>query len=319
MKVNSSYSKVSDYRPSKLNKLQRYPLKNLIRIISALFIACPITGFSGIGNCETPSSMRESEWPFFAFDNGVGRDQGWQPTRQAELLSRLGYDGIGYSGLRNVEARISAFNKHDQKVFSFYERCSLDESETLDPDTVENLPHLEGTDAILWLLVTGKSTEEEAVARFRNVADVANKYSIKVALYPHDNTFVETGDHALKLAKLVNRENFGISINVCHELKAGKGENLVQLVKDSIDHLYLVSINGADRVEDPNREKNWSRLIQPLDQGDFDIVPLLEQLRESGYEGPIGLQCYQISGEIEAILQNSISAWNELLSKSASD
>jgi hypothetical protein len=35
---------------------------------------------------------------FFAFDNGVGREQKWLPAQQADTLKSLGYDGIGYTG-----------------------------------------------------------------------------------------------------------------------------------------------------------------------------------------------------------------------------
>lgn len=35
--------------------------------------------------------------PFFTFDNGLGKKT---PTEQAAQLKQLGYDGIGYKGLR---------------------------------------------------------------------------------------------------------------------------------------------------------------------------------------------------------------------------
>lgn len=263
------------------------------------------------GHAETQQNLPQG-WPFFAFDNGVGRDHDWQPALQAELLARLGYDGIGYSWVRNVEARKKAHAERNQKIFSFYEPCYLEADEPLDATTMENLSALKGTDSILWLLPVGTCSEDEAVERFRRVADLAAEHGIRVALYPHNNTFVETGARALELVRLVNRDNFGMSINLCHELKAGTGDQLTQLVKDSILHLYLVSINGADNVDDPSREKDWARLIQPLGEGDFDVRPLLEQLRDSGYHGPIGLQCYMIPGDIEANLKKSIAAWREL-------
>lgn len=286
-------------------------------IIRGILGVCLIGGLTRIGYSETQTNT--PDWPFFAFDNGVGRDVGWQPDQQATILANLNYDGIGYSGLGNVEQRLTAFEKQDLKVFSFYVPCSLEEPQPLDATTLENLPKLKGTGAILWLLVTGTATEEQAVIRLRTVADLANSHGVKVALYPHDNTYIETGEHALRLVKLVKRGNFGLSINTCHELKAGTGENLAQLVTDSIDHLYLVSINGADRLENPDKEKNWIRLIQPLDQGTFDLKPFLRQLRDSGYKGPIGLQCYLIPGEIETLLERSHTAWAELLARISAD
>ena len=62
-------------------------------------------------------------------------------------------------------------------------------------------------------------------------------------------------------------------------------------------------------------EKNWSRLIQPLGEGDFDLVPFLRQLHASGYRGPIGLQCYQVQGEVDVLLNKSMDAWRALLAQ----
>mgnify|MGYP001484265242 CR=1 FL=1 len=247
----------------------------------------------------------DETWQLFAFDNGVGRDQGWQPAQQAELLAELGYDGIGYSGLRNVDERLRAMKSKQLQVYSFYVPCRLDELELLDPETVDNLRKLEGTNAVLWLHVKGEANEPEAVARLTKIARLARTFGIRVAIYPHDNTYVETGEHALRLVKLVDEDNFGMSINVCHELKAGNGAQLPILAKKAGDSLFLVSINGAEIVAEPDREKNWQRLIHPVGKGDFDLKPFLKQLREAKYTGPVGVQCYQIEGGIEAILQTS--------------
>ena len=45
-----------------------------------------------------PASAAEPSppWPFFAFDNGVGRNI-WTPDVQAKTIKELGYDGIHYN------------------------------------------------------------------------------------------------------------------------------------------------------------------------------------------------------------------------------
>ena len=53
----------------------------------------------------------------------------------------------------------------------------------------------------------------------------------------------------------------------------------------------------------------------PLGEGDFDVLPFLQQLRASGYEGPIGLQCYQVPGKTDEILKKSIRAWRVIAAK----
>jgi sugar phosphate isomerase/epimerase len=278
-----------------------------IWIVSILFTVW------SLGASEAEETNKIPNWSFFAFDNGVGRDQGWTPDQQATLLADLGYDGIGYTGLENLEARFAAMEALGLNVFSIYEWISLEDAEPIPAERLSQLKHLEGTGTILWLTVTGKSSEKDAVNRFRKVADIAAEYGVKVAIYPHDNTYVATGEHALNIARAVDHTNFGVSINVCHELKAGNEDSLIQLIHSTAKRLFIVSISGADRLTEPHQEKNWDRLIQPLGQGNFNMVPFLSKLRECGYEGPVGLQCYQIRGDIHDVLKTSKKGWGNLL------
>jgi hypothetical protein len=51
-------------------------------------------------------------------------------------------------------------------------------------------------------------------------------------------------------------------------------------------------------------------LIQTLDRGDYDVYGVLAKLRRLGYDGPVGLQCYQVPGDLRENLKRSIDAWN---------
>ena len=70
-----------------------------------------------------------------------------------------------------------------------------------------------------------------------------------------------------------------------------------------------MSINGADNFDE---QPGWNRYIQPLDQGSFDVGGLLKTLKELGYNGPIGLQCYGIGGDVREHLTSSMAAWQKL-------
>jgi|GEM_PF-246820 len=260
-------------------------------------------------NAQQPSTS----WPLFVFDNGLGRDQGWKPDRQAELTARLGYSGIGYTHVKELKERYAACELTGQRIFSFYVPFHVSASQPVATETLQKLPQLKGKQAILWIHTHGKASKTEAVHAFRKFADQAAKYDVQVVIYPHAHFYVETADHALELAKAVNRQNFGMSINVCHELKAGNGEELVRLASESVDHLFLVSINGANHIEHPEDERDWSRLIQPLGKGDFDLKPFIKKLHERGYQGPIGLQCYLVPGKPEKVLRESMAAWRTLV------
>ena len=243
--------------------------------------------------------------PFFAFDNGVGRGQ-WSIIQQADVLKELGYAGIGYTGTTDLPERLRVFKSRGLKVFSLYVPCYPGREEAYAPELVEAMKHLKVTDTMLWLTVQGKTTDEQAVRVLRELSDAARPHGVKIALYPHFGFYVATTDDALRLAKQAQRKNLGVSINLCHELRSGNGARLSEIVKAAAPHLFLVSINGADH------EGGWDKLIQTLDRGAFDMRPLLKQLKTVGYTGPVGLQCYNVKGDIRENLQRSLKAWNEL-------
>jgi sugar phosphate isomerase/epimerase len=53
----------------------------------------------------------------------------------------------------------------------------------------------------------------------RELSDYAAPYGVKLCAYPHISTYCETVAHSVKLAKMVNRKNYGASLNLCHLLK----------------------------------------------------------------------------------------------------
>jgi len=59
-----------------------------------------------------------------------------------------------------------------------------------------------------------------------------------------------------------------------------------------------------------------------LDRGVFDVFGFLKKLTAAGYKGPIGLQCYQVPGDIEDNLRRSMGrdgaskfAWHDSVHK----
>ena len=68
-----------------------------------------------------------------------------------------------------------------------------------------------------------------------------------------------------------------------------------------------VSINGTDTAAEIQAGTgNW---LQPLGSGSFGMLAVLRALRDTGYEGPIGLQCYGIGGDARDHLTRSMAAW----------
>jgi len=264
------------------------------------------------------------ENPFFAFDNGTGYGR-VVPEEQAAMLKELGYDGIGYTGAQQIPAMLKALDARGLKMFSIYVDVCLTPEKgkpMYDPGLKAAIEQLKGRDTQIWLPISGgkpSSTDldERAVTLVREIADVAEKSGLRVALYPHLGMYVERVEDAMRLAKKVDRKNVGVTFNLCHYLKLDDEKNLEQRLKEAMPYLFAVSINGADGGE--TNRMDWDRLIQTLDRGAFDVGRVLKTLKRSGYTGPIGLQCYAIPGDNRENLKRSMKAWRNLRARLAAE
>jgi sugar phosphate isomerase/epimerase len=275
--------------------------------------AAPAAG----AEAATPSARKPAIPPLFAFDNGTGR--GKLPfDAQAAMLKTLGYDGIGYTGTRRIPEMLAALDARGLTMFSTYVGANVDPGKPpYDPGLPEAIRQLRGRPTVIWLFVRGgepssDARDAEAVKILREVADMAAASDLRVALYPHAGFYVARVEDALRLVAKARRKNLGVSFNLCHFLKLDAERNIETTLAKAMPHLFLVSINGADRGA--TSRMGWDRLIQTLDRGDFDNRRFLATLLRLGYRGPVGLQCYAIPGPPRANLARSISAWKETTS-----
>jgi sugar phosphate isomerase/epimerase len=271
----------------------------------------PLDGHSG-----TP-------WKFFAMDTGTKDENHVDSKQQVDMLQRLAYDGIDYSGcqgkgcgkidLQGLAARLSEIDKFGQQLFAIYLTARIDADEPRYPQNLDiAMQMLAGRETILWLPLRSKQLppsdvagDEKAVSLVRELADAAAAHGLRIALYPHYNFWLEKVEDADRIAKKVNRGNVGVTFNLCHWLRTG-GKEVRAVLEQAKPHLFLVTINGADH------EGDWRQLIQPLDSGVFDVGEFLRDLNSTGYTGPIGLQGYGIGGDAYDNLQRSMTAWRRL-------
>ncbi|MDD4869009.1 MAG: sugar phosphate isomerase/epimerase [Kiritimatiellae bacterium] len=266
------------------------------------------------GGCNTASVRfwaKDSGFQFFVFDNGVGRGK-WTPQEQASALKELGYDGISYNYTNNeeLEKRIEAFKAVNLRIFGLYCGARLDKTQVYDPKLKDAFQMLKGSNTIIWwTLIGGKSgaEDEKAIKIVREIADLAGENGLQLVLYPHAGFYVATSSDAVRIVKQVNRSNVGASLNLCHEFLSKKGDCVPESIKEAVPYLRLVSINGIDT-------QNKKYLLR-LDQGDYDVTNFLRMLKNAGYNGPIGLQCYSVPGDQKANLKENITTWRKIREK----
>ncbi len=255
-----------------------------------------------------PGAAPAAERPLFAFDNGLPDVPGLE--QKAALLKQLGYAGIGWRPGRTAEM-LAALDRHGLKMFATYVVLNATATDCpLPAATVAEIDALAGRDTIVWLGIAGTSTDAVVVPAIRRVADAAARNRLQVAIYPHVGFHSDTVAAALRLATLADRPNVGVSFNLCHFLKQQDEAELEATLRAAAPRLLLASLNGADAGD--TRAMDWNRLIQPLGAGSFDAARLLKLFDEIGYQGPVGLQCYQLKPPARDHLGASITAWRTL-------
>ncbi len=287
-------------------------MEKLTRVFAAA-IACLVT--QQFTFADEASAARPA---FFAFCMDTHDSQKRTLEQQAALLEELGYDGAGHLWLDNLEERIKTLDAHGLRLFQVYLQVNIaaDANSPYDPRLKESLPLLRGRKTMLALLMSGAAPsdpalDERAVALVQEIADMANEAGVRVALYPHSGNWLEHVEDGLRIVQKAKRPNVGVMFNLCHWLKVDDEKNLKPLLTSAMPHLFAVSIHGADRAEEIHAGTgNW---IQPLGNGSFDVGALLDTLRELGYQGPVGLQCYGIPGDARDHLTKSITAWRRLM------
>jgi len=270
--------------------------------------------FAGIAPLVHSSAADDTAWPFFAFDNGVGRGV-WPAAKQAETLKNLGYDGIhyNYTNPKDFAAKLSACRAANVPIHAVYIYTFVDQpGKSYDPGIKEMIRMLKGSQTIIWMTlrdgIRGKQ-DAKAASIVREIATLAAESGLKVSLYPHAGFYVATAEDAVRIAKIVDLPNVGVSINLCHELFAGNGERLAEVVKAASPHLNLVSLNGASPIPGKG-SKAWDTL--PLGSGTFDTETFLRLIRDTGYRGPIGHQFYAVAGDDMQKLSLAIESWSKM-------
>jgi sugar phosphate isomerase/epimerase len=258
--------------------------------------------------------------PFFAMDTGTRDATHRTPAEQVALVKELGFAGVGpiYHGADDLQQWYAALDQQGLKLFALYLNLNMDEGVT--PQLKEAVTALKGHDTFVWLYVTTKKFkpsatdgDESAVKALRELADFAAASGVKVALYPHTNQYAQRVEDCVRLIEKVGRKNLGVTFNLCHWLKVD-GKDLAATLKSAAPHLFVVTVSGADAGG-----TDWKKLIQPLDTGTFDVLPLLQQLQALKFAGPIGLQHFGIRGSVAENLKHSMDGWKKLQARLAAE
>jgi sugar phosphate isomerase/epimerase len=257
-----------------------------------------------------PSHAKTNAFFAFCIDTHDAKKRNLE--QQAVLLKELGYDGVGHLWLNNIPERLKTLDAAGLKLFQITMSVDIAPGkQAYDPKFKEIMPLLKGRGVQFVLLMNGlkpsnPAGDARAVEIVREMAAVARDSGAQVLLYPHSNNWMERIEDAVRVADKVDRPNVGVMFNLCHWLRVNKDRNYKAVLAQAMPRLWAVSISGADEFDD---KPGWAHYIQPLGRGSFDMAAFLKTLRQLGYTGPIGLQCFGIPGDERDTLAESMKAW----------
>lgn len=231
------------------------------------------------------------------------------PEERAAMLEKLGITRLVYDyraeHVPTFEAEIEALARHHIRLTGWWFPTSLTPEAKLILDLIKR-HGLKECD--LWITGGGSTPatpeEEETrltqeVARIKPLAAAAADVGVKVGLYNHGSWFGEP-ETQLKIIERLRQQgvnNVGMVYNLHHG--HSQVDRLAQVLPRMIPHLLCLNLNGMVRDGEARGHK-----IVPIAQGELDLQ-LLRVIRDSGYQGPIGILNHT-NEDAEARLQDNL-------------
>ena len=223
--------------------------------------------------------------PFFPFCIDWHDAKHRSYKEQADMLKDLGYDGVGHLFLDGVAERLKTLDEAGLTLYQITMSVNVAAGKPpYDARFKDVLKLVKGRNVQFALLVNGAtpsdpSADPRAVKILREMSDLALDSGSQLLLYPHQSSWIERIEDSVRVAEKVDRPNVGVMFNLCHWLRVDKNRDYKPLLKRAMPRLWAVSINGADSQDD---KPGWSRYIQPLDKGSFDVGGFSEDAQGTG-------------------------------------
>lgn len=285
----------------------------------ALGMALVVLGGAALPAAEESAASR----PLYVYN--FGGLETLSPEEQLAAATEAGFAGLVLdvnkpAALANLPRHLAASGPpHLKKIMAVFVRIDFADPAADTARYEEVVRQISGQNIPLWIILGNKKpniTEPEAEAALATAVAFAGKHGVHTALYPHSNCFVSSAEQALPYVRKLNRPDFTLLLNLCHEMRAGNGNRLADVVNVCAPHISAVIISGADATVDMTSARTMDRsTLRPLDQGAFDWANLIRLCDAAGVRVPVAFINFKINtnyGEdYRDYLPRSIAAWRK--------
>ncbi|MWW23207.1 TIM barrel protein [Algibacter lectus] len=241
-------------------------------------------------------------------------------AERAKLFAKLGYSGTTLRVQSDKQRDIlksyletKEFTSGELTIpvvfFGFNFSNNIETQNIMWRKTLAALP--QGT--AMWVIINGNATKEKTLLLLKTMAQEAQKVNKDIVIYPHDNCFIESAEEAIPYIEELNEPNLFLTLHLCHEMRAGNGNRLLEVAIKAAPYLKFASISGTNVTMFANDKANWSDAIKPLDQGDYDVSKFVSVLQKIKFKGKTMLHTFGIEDEPKEHLSRSITKWNALV------
>jgi len=246
-------------------------------------------------------------WPFYAFDNGLGSVP--KIDDKVRLLKDLGYVGVeGHLGHAQLPAWLEALDKHGLTLNAVYAVPMLENP--MDPELPASIGRMKGRATRIEMAIRSKTVkpsdpagDAKALDLLKRLSDLCADTGPVVSIYPHTGFWTERVEDGVRLARKSGRKTVGTNFNLVHWHWVKQTRPVADVLKEAAPHLFSLTINNGLKAK---------RTISPLDEGDYDLVGFMRAVKDAGYTGQVGLQCWSIKLPAEQHLARSIKRWRAI-------
>jgi hypothetical protein len=241
------------------------------------------------------------------------------PVGNVDHVESLGFDGLvtrvevpaDLIKLRQYAGHVDTIGGFDLLAF-----VSYDFTNPASPQVWRDaLPILASVKSPLWVIVREAPSAAAVRQLLAQMATESQAAGVQTVIYPHWNTDIESAAEASALIREIGHPNLKNSLHTCHEIRSGNQYSLEKVVSRHAEFSALVTIAGADAnaYAGPFTPLvDWSDAIKPLNKGAFSLLPFFQKLRDSGYDGPVILHTFGITGN-SGHLQRSLLKYTEYI------